>query len=391
MKIYTKLFVNVFSIIFLFCCSEGSRTEPINTDPPPDNVEFRSFINPIPFTWKGKTICGYEVHGYNFIDTDYEVVKVELYREDENGELLEYYKGDTFQSMYRPQKESSMTIGAVIFLWVEFASRADVPNVIHHKLFLSNGSNVKIYTHNVEISKKNPIVIQPPVRGNYWYCGNGPSNDLFNYHRTAIMSFQTRPFCAQRFAVDFLRMSQNKYLIDPAADINNIKNEDFYTFGDTLYAVADGVVFSARDGLEDIEPGQFPPINFDHADGNYILLEIEYNNGISLDTVYANYAHMVKGSLMYKIGDKVKAGDPIGLLGNSGNTTGPHLHFHLSDRGYGLMLSQGIPYEIESFHLFGIVTNSEQLSEGMPLQATFSQENTDISNESIAIDYLINF
>lgn len=186
-------------------------------------------------------------------------------------------------------------------------------------------------------------------------------------------------------------MSDEGYIVKPEADTNNITNADFYTFRDTLYAVADGKVFSTRDGLDDIPPGSFPSLNFDHADGNYVILEIEYNNGVSTDTVYATYAHMVKGSVLPQIGDMVKAGDVLGLLGNSGNTTGPHLHFQITGKGYGALFSQGVPYEIDNFHLQGYVTNSEKLGDGLPLKAKISEQSRDIINEIIAMDYLVNF
>jgi murein DD-endopeptidase MepM/ murein hydrolase activator NlpD len=67
---------------------------------------------------------------------------------------------------------------------------------------------------------------------------------------------------------------------------------------------------------------------------------------------YAFYAHLQPGSLRVKVGDRVKRGQLIGLVGNSGNSTEPHLHFHLSDSTSPLG-AEGIPYVHESYELVG--------------------------------------
>jgi len=69
----------------------------------------------------------------------------------------------------------------------------------------------------------------------------------------------------------------------------------------------------------------------------------------------AFYAHLQPGSLRVKRGDKVRTGQVVGLVGNSGNSTEPHLHFHLSD-GNSPLGSEGIPYIHGSFELVGRCT-----------------------------------
>ncbi|MHA1188121.1 MAG: M23 family metallopeptidase [Candidatus Heimdallarchaeota archaeon] len=69
--------------------------------------------------------------------------------------------------------------------------------------------------------------------------------------------------------------------------------------------------------------------------GNYVIIQHENNE-------YSFYAHIIKGEVKVKKGDKVKQGQVIGLLGNSGNSTGPHLHFHLMDDS-GIFTGRGLP------------------------------------------------
>jgi murein DD-endopeptidase MepM/ murein hydrolase activator NlpD len=60
------------------------------------------------------------------------------------------------------------------------------------------------------------------------------------------------------------------------------------------------------------------------------------------------YAHLQPGSLRVKVGDAVKRGQVLGLVGNTGNSTEPHLHFQLMDRNSPLG-SEGLPYALSNF------------------------------------------
>ena len=69
---------------------------------------------------------------------------------------------------------------------------------------------------------------------------------------------------------------------------------------------------------------------------------------------YAFYAHMIPGSQTVKLGDNVSAGQVIGRLGNSGNSTAPHLHFHVGDAPSPLG-TEGVPFVIDEYSDLGIV------------------------------------
>ncbi len=131
---------------------------------------------------------------------------------------------------------------------------------------------------------------------------------------------------------------------------DNSKNENHLIYGEPVYAMADGVVkFSMNDCPDNPKPG----VKFDRANipnsGGGNAFKIEH------DGVIALYAHMQKGSLNPKflaIGSVVKAGDFLGLAGNSGNSDGPHLHVHISKVGSTirpLVFKNGFCIEMESF------------------------------------------
>lgn len=379
-------------ILLTFACEDSSSpVGPASGESSLEKVTVNYIESPIPVKWRGKTILAYELQVKNFEDSGYEVSRVDLLAGSNEGNVIKSYTGEELDLIYQAYSDTHIATGAVLYLWPEFNSSVDVPDTLYHKIYFTSASGNEVIKegNKVPVSKLNPILIAPPVKGENWWWAAGPSN-LDAHHRRSLMTFQSRAFISQRFAVDLIRFQNNGYYLDPTKPLEEVANNTIYCYGDTLYAVADGRVFNARDGLPDLQPGTMPELNIDNADGNYVVLEIEYNNGVSLDTVYANYAHLQTGSLMVTIGQLVHKGEPIGLLGNSGNTSGPHLHFHIQKKGYGILLSQGVPYEIENFHLKGIIHNAEELEyEIVPWD--LENLDSDCTNEMPAMNYMVDF
>jgi murein DD-endopeptidase MepM/ murein hydrolase activator NlpD len=82
-------------------------------------------------------------------------------------------------------------------------------------------------------------------------------------------------------------------------------------------------------------------VNFANAAGNHVVVDIGYG-------LNALYAHMRPGTLKVKAGDVVKAGELLGNVGNTGNSTEPHLHMHIDDQP-SFLAGQGVPYEFDHF------------------------------------------
>jgi Peptidase family M23 len=102
--------------------------------------------------------------------------------------------------------------------------------------------------------------------------------------------------------------------------------------------------------LEVIGAGEKPysravPIAPETVGGNYVTLDLGQGR-------YTFYAHLQPGSLRVKAGDKVRRGQVVGLVGNSGASTEPHLHFHISDANSPLG-SDGLPYLLPAFEAQG--------------------------------------
>jgi hypothetical protein len=199
-----------------------------------------------------------------------------------------------------------------------------------------------------------PVVISPPLRGEHWWDGIGCCA-VRNPHRGAVLAVNGAFHATERYAIDWVRLDdEGRLFVGPIDQLSS-----WHYYGAPIHAVADGRVVNLLDGLPDQTPGALPTgITAATAGGNYIVQDIGGGN-------YAFYAHMQPNSLRFEIGDMVREGEVIGLLGNSGNTDAPHLHFHVMD-GLAPLSSKGVPYEFTRFTGEGVVTNTEEVIAGEP-------------------------
>jgi len=123
-------------------------------------------------------------------------------------------------------------------------------------------------------------------------------------------------------------------------------NRDFIAYDAPVLAVADGRVAVASDYLPDQVPLDPDPVEPKDADGHFVMLKVGQGR-------FVNYAHLSPGSVRVKRGQRVRAGQVIGRVGNSGQTGAPHLHFHIMDRPY-LAGAHGMPFQFPKFKVGGI-------------------------------------
>jgi murein DD-endopeptidase MepM/ murein hydrolase activator NlpD len=140
-----------------------------------------------------------------------------------------------------------------------------------------------------------------------WYVFWGGHDISRNYHAAVR---------GQRFAYDLVKR------VDGSSHRGDGKAlEDYYCWNQPILAPADATVLEAVDGLPDQAIGTRNP---EAVAGNHVMLDLGHGE-------YAMLAHMRQGSVAVKAGQQVAAGDELGRCGNSGNTSEPHLHFHLQD------------------------------------------------------------
>ena len=155
-----------------------------------------------------------------------------------------------------------------------------------------------------------------PLKGE-WYVFWGGNDVMSNYH----YEHET-----QRYALDIIR-SKEGFSYNGDAKVN----ASYHAFGQPLYAAADGTVVDTKNDISDNIPGVMNP---EEPAGNYVVIDHGNNE-------YSITGHIKEGTVSVKKGDKLKQGDPIGELGNSGNSSEAHLHFQVSD-GPDLFTSRSI-------------------------------------------------
>lgn len=98
-------------------------------------------------------------------------------------------------------------------------------------------------------------------------------------------------------------------------------NDDYYVFGKEIIAPAAGEVVLVVEGIKDNTPGEMNPI---YVPGNTVIIK-------TANDEYLFFAHFKQHSIKVKEGQQVKQGELLGLCGNSGNSTEPHLHFQIQN------------------------------------------------------------
>lgn len=307
---------------------------------------------PVIFRGAGKSNLVYELHVTNFSRNPCVLTRLEVTTADTQKQLASYTDEGLAARVVRPGVTASTTdeklkigpgLRLVAYLWLNFDSAAGVGSLLH-KLTFKVGDypeELSVTTARATIAKE-PILVGPPLRGSEWLAGNGPSNS--SPHRRAMVPIGGAVHIAQRFAIDFVQLHPNgRTYVGDEKD-----NKSYRGYGAEALAVADGVVVGIKDGIPENVPGltsRAVPITLETVGGNYVTLDL--GNGR-----FAFYAHLQPGSLRVKQGDKVRRGQVLGLVGNSGNSTEPHLHFHISDANSGLG-SEGLPYALQSFEVQG--------------------------------------
>jgi biotin carboxyl carrier protein len=319
---------------------------------------------PFPAT-DGKTHLTYELVLTNASATEATLQKVAVVDPADPSHTLAAFEGADLLARLRTPgaaRVSAPTVqaGQTRLLLIDFALDPAVktPSRLMHSLALlgtpapSREPMTPVAMHYtvapIEIHGKLPK-IGPPLKGDRWVAVNGCCDDT-GVHRSSSMPCNGGIYAAQRFAIDWMQLDHAGRLVE--GDPANVHS--YPDYGADVIAVAEGKVVAATNDLEDQKPGTLPDpstINMQNVDGNHIVIDL--GGG-----VYAFYAHLQKDSLAVHPGERVKRGQVLAKLGNTGNTSAPHLHFHLMESP-SVLCSNGIPYVIDSFALTGQVSIEE--------------------------------
>jgi hypothetical protein len=321
----------------------------------PPFLELRVPKPPTVATGENGSFLAYEVHVTNFIPQPITLKQLDVMAGTGDHRVL-FTLADSalVRAVTRPgmapaggQERLKVAGGmrAVVFMWVPVDARG-APASIQHRLTIEQGTGDSAKTQTLD----GPVVpvtaeavaIGPPLRGGVWLAGNGPAPE--SGHRRALIPIGGVPAIAQRFAIDWVKIGDD----DKTFTGDQLKNENYHAEGNDALAVANGTVVEVKDSIPENVPGvnsRAVPITLETVGGNHVIIDIGGGH-------YAFYAHLKPGGIKVKLGDHVKRGQVIGLVGNTGNSTEPHLHFHISDAPSPLG-SEGLPYRLDSFEIVG--------------------------------------
>lgn len=214
----------------------------------------------------------------------------------------------------------------VMFFDVTYADRSAVPCTIALRVHSvqpesEHGKEFTMMSPPLRISSQPPIVLTPPLKGNGWIDANGCCREI-GPHRFVTNPMNGTLDPSEQFAIDWVKIDRQ----GKAFRGDGKTPEQWLCYGADLFAVAPGTVVEVMRDLPNQPPGVAPTnLTVPQIAGNHVILDLGGGR-------YAMYAHLAPHTATVHVGDHVKAGQKLGLLGNSGNTTGPHLHFQISDR-----------------------------------------------------------
>jgi murein DD-endopeptidase len=355
---------NIFRllIVCLTLCSSLASAEKLSPGIP---VDLHIPVAPTPVKANGKVRLLYELHITNLRAKSLQLSRIIVAKGGTERSFMASYEASALtERLGRPGAPADLAdkrvIGggmqAVAFLELDFDRPADIPRVLMHRLFFKADDNDEdVYVDGAEITVRQvaAVTISPPLRGMGWVALSGMSND--SVHRRTIVAVDGKARIAQRFAADWTKIGKEGLAFsgDPA------KNANWAAYGAEVLAVSNATVVDVKDGIPDNDPAadkKAVPINLETVGGNYVILDLGGGN-------FAFYAHLQPNTIRVKVGDDVKRGQTLALLGNSGNSDAPHLHFHVSDSNSPLG-AEGLPYVFDSFESKGELPSKRLLAEG---------------------------
>jgi hypothetical protein len=238
----------------------------------------------------------------------------------------------------------------IIFIELAFPEERLVPQALAHHFLGTGAGNPAAQTATQmsyvvgpwPIRRIRAPVLGPPLRGPGWVAANGCC--ALGVHRSALQSVNGDLVNSQRFAIDWMRLDEQGRFV--AGDAS--QPQSWASYDQPVLAVAISRVVAMRNDLDDQPPGHLPDpasLTIDTVDGNFVVLDLG-------DGFFAFYAHLRKGSISVRVGQTLRAGQEIGRLGNSGNTSAPHLHLQVMSTASPLG-GNGLPYVFRAFTLRG--------------------------------------
>ena len=308
-----------------------------------------------------------------------------------DGVVLQNLDTVTIATRLQPagQRESTGSLAkstqATLFLNVALAPGSPIPQQLTHRVTRVASAAPPGHQEITEtggptaIDRQPVVIIGPPLQGANYISADSCCDAT--RHTRAALPINGSVWISQRMAVDWEQLdNEGRVYSGPARSPRATPS-----IGKPVLAVSDGVVVNTIDGQPEQTPGKYPAgISLTEADGNFVIQDLGQHR-------YALYAHMQPGSIRVHKGDRLTRGQVIGLVGNTGNSVAPHLHFQVMG-GPSSFTSNGLPYEIDSFQITGQTPGTAAFdkaeADGTPLAVSLESPPRAVKN-ALPLDQLI--
>ncbi len=391
----TMLFVLMLAVVFSYGgCHNSNGNNMGNVVSDTDNaftpIVLSVLAPPVPVKGSdGLYHITYELFLSNSNTFDWEVLSIEVLDGHPQGQVLDTVTGDEVLNKMQligtrvPTTSLEPTQSGLVFMTFTVQNEEDMPDSLLHRLIITvpgglpefittllelpeDQESIVEFGARVGVDNMDVFVFGPPLEGSGWVAVNGCCDSIT--HVRSDLAVNSEIHISQRYAIDWMKIDQDNrlYVGDPQI------LDNWTGYNQNVLAISDAQVVRVVDKFPDqvpfILPASVGAITLEEIDGNHVILALP--NG-----QFAFYAHLIPGSITVEEGDFVTKGQVIGKLGNTGNTSAPHLHLHIMETASSLG-SNGLPHVFEEYNLIGRTTDQSFFDEGLEDNTPFVDEET---------------
>ncbi|HET6552673.1 MAG TPA: M23 family metallopeptidase [Dyella sp.] len=354
----------LLAALALACAVAQAQRAPVT-----QSFDLRVPWTPEPVVVDGKASLVYELHFTSYARDPLRVKGIAVL--DDDGRVLANVEGRALDAVLgRPDHPADKDLArmppgveGVAYLSVPFDRAAGSAAHLHHRISYASeapsSSHASTEGGAFTVSSRAPLTLGPPLRGGPWVAIY--STQWERGHRRVLYAVDGAVHVPGRFAIDWIRLGEHGGF----ASGDGAKPTQWHGYGADVLAVTDAVVASTGEGIAEsatLAEHAAQKVPLEDAAGNYVSLDLG-------DGRFAFYEHLRPGSITVKAGQHVRRGQVIGQLGFTGESTGPHLHFHIADRDAPLD-AEGLPYVLQDFRQLGGYESIDAFGKGQPWSIT---------------------
>ncbi|GAA0708643.1 M23 family metallopeptidase [Dokdonella soli] len=352
----------LLAAVFLSVSISGSAG---TTQPLRQSFDLEVPSPPIPVMVDGKRQLVYELHLTNFAPVDLELTRLDVLDAGTTAAPLASWQGDPLARRIGipgagktgATRVIAPGMHAVVYIETSLDKAAAIPRMLKHRVAFdvvepAGREHVVVQGGDAAVDPHPVPALGPPLRGGPWIAIYDPA--ARRGHRRVTFAIDGRVRIPARFAIDWMKLdSDGRYARGDQAKVAN-----WYGYGEDVLAVADGTVVATRNSMAESPILSDVRNALEDASGNFVTLDLGEGR-------YATYEHLRPGSVRANPGEHVRRGQVIAALGYTGDSTGPHLHFHVSN-GNAPLAGEGMPYVIAQFDAIGAYPSMDAFAKSEP-------------------------